>query len=125
MIARRSLRLFIVTALVAASPVAHAQQKLTAAEAKDHVGERATVCGAVVSTRYAVRSRGEPTFLNLDKGYPDQIFTIIIWGRDRAKFGAPETKYANKNVCVTGTITSYRGVPEIEATEPSQIKIEN
>jgi hypothetical protein len=52
----------------------HAQspqvKKLTAAEAKDHIGERATVCGRVASTRYAVTSRGKPTFLNLDKPYP-------------------------------------------------------
>jgi hypothetical protein len=30
-----------------------AQQKLSANDAKDHVGETATVCGSVVSTRYA------------------------------------------------------------------------
>jgi len=35
-----------------------AQKKLTAAEAKDHVGERATVCGNVVSTRYAASNKG-------------------------------------------------------------------
>jgi hypothetical protein len=59
------------------SPV-HAQKKLTAAEAKEHFGDNATVCGEVVTTRYAASSKGEPTFLNLDKPYPNQIFT----GRD-------------------------------------------
>jgi hypothetical protein len=42
-------------------------KKLTTAEAKDHVGEQATVCGKVASARYAATSRGKPTFLNLDK----------------------------------------------------------
>jgi len=46
-----------------------AQQKLTAAEAKDHVGETATICGNVVSSRYADSTKGQPTFLNLDKPY--------------------------------------------------------
>jgi DNA/RNA endonuclease YhcR with UshA esterase domain len=95
--------------------------KITAAEAKDHVGETRTVCGKVVGTHYAVKSKGEPTFLNLDEPYPKEVFTISIWGSDRAKFGAAETKYKDANVCVTGKITSYRGKPEIIATEPSQI----
>jgi hypothetical protein len=51
----------------------------------------------------------------------DEIFTILIWGSDRAKFGAPETKYKDAKVCVTGKITSYRGKPEVIATEPRQI----
>jgi hypothetical protein len=96
---------------------------LTAAEAKDHVGENATVCGKVVDSHYASRSRGEPTFLNLDNRYPNQIFTIVIWGSDRSKFGDPEAKYRDKDVCVTGKITSYRGVAETTAHDPSQIEL--
>ena len=95
--------------------------KITAAEAKDHVGEVRTVCGKVASTHYASGSKGQPTFLNLDEPHPKEVFTILIWGSDRAKFGAPETKYKDARVCVTGKITSYREKPEIIATEPSQI----
>ena len=95
--------------------------KITAAEAKDHVGETRTVCGKVASTHFASKSKGEPTFLNLDEPYPKELFTILIWGSDRAKFGTPETKYKDARVCVTGKITGYRGKPEIIATEPRQI----
>jgi hypothetical protein len=95
--------------------------KITAAEAKDHVGKTRTVCGKVASTHYASSSKGQPTFLNLDEPYPKEVFTILIWGSDRTKFGAPETKYGNARVCVTGKITSHREKPEIIATEPSQI----
>lgn len=103
----------------------HAQtKKLTTAEAKDHVSERAIVCGQVVSARYADRSKGQPTFLNLDKPYPNEIFTILIWGENRPKFGEPETKYRDKRVCATGIIRSYRGTPEIEAGDPTEIEIE-
>jgi hypothetical protein len=97
---------------------------LTSAEAKNHVGEKATVCGKVVSTHYAARTKGSPTFLNLDEPYPNQIFTVLIWGNDRAKFGIPESKYENKTICVTGLIKDYRGVPEVVAEEPSQIVIQ-
>ena len=95
--------------------------KITAAEAKDHIGETRTVCGKVVSTHYASGSKGQPTFLNLDERYPKEVFTILIWGNDCAKFGTPETKYKDAKVCVTGKITSHREKPEIIATEPSQI----
>jgi len=98
--------------------------RLTAAEAKDHIGEKATVCGKVASTRYAGTTRGKPTFLNLDKPYPSQVFTVLIWGENRAKFGAPEEHYRGKQICVTGTITEYRKAPEIVVSDPQGIEVE-
>jgi hypothetical protein len=109
--------------LLAFAP-APAQKKLSAGEARDHIRETATVCGNVVSTRYAASSEGRPTFLNLDKAYPNQIFTIVIWGNNRAKFGTPEANYKGKHACVTGEITGYRGVPEIVASDPRQLRVE-
>ncbi|MEM2002201.1 MAG: hypothetical protein QXT77_06130 [Candidatus Methanomethylicaceae archaeon] len=46
---------------------------IEATEAKEHVGEEATVCGRVVSTRYAATSRGSPTFLNFERPYPGML----------------------------------------------------
>ncbi len=100
-----------------------AQITISAEQASKHIGETATVCGKVVDARYASSSKGRPTFLNLDKPYPNQIFTVVIWGEDRDKFGKPEEKYKDKYICVTGKIISYRGIPEIIAKDPSQIKI--
>lgn len=106
-------------------PSVHAQtKKLTTAEAKDHIGDRAIVCGKVVSTHYAKSSKGGPTFLNLDEPYPKEVFTILIWGSDREKFPTPEDEYKGLRVCVTGKITSYRSRPEIVATERAQIEIQ-
>jgi len=105
-------------------PSAWPQRKLSTAGAKDHGGEQATVCGKVASTRYAVTTRGKPTFLNLDKPYPNQVFTVLIWGENREKFGTPEEKYRDKQVCVTGKITEYRGAPEIVVSDPQSIEIE-
>lgn len=122
----KCLRLFILSILFTViSLSASAQTKtITAADAKNHIGESATVCGKVVSSRYADRSKGEPTFLNLDEPYPKQIFTIVIWGDDRSKFGEPENKYTDKRICATGKITSYRGSPEVVATDPKEIEIQ-
>jgi len=52
---------------------------ISAAEAKDHVGEVRTVCGKVASTHFAAKGKGQPTFLNLDTPYPKAVFTILIW----------------------------------------------
>ena len=49
---------------------------------------------------------------------------LLIWGRDRSKFGALEQTYRNKRVCETGKISDYKGIPEIIASEPSQIKLQ-
>ncbi len=99
-----------------------AQKRLTSSEAKEHFGETATVCGNVVSTRYADSTNGQPTFLNLDNPYPNQVFTIVIWGSNRSKFGTPENDYKGKRVCISGKITAYAGLPEIVAEDPKQIR---
>ena len=101
-----------------------AQSTISAEQAKSHVGDKTSVCGLVVGSRYASGSRGNPTFINLDKAYPHEIFTVVIWGSDRQKFGNPENTYSNKRICVMGKITDYKGVPEIVAHEPSQITIQ-
>jgi len=114
---------FLLVGIALLSPV-QAQKKLSASEAKEHYGENATVCGAVVSTRYATSSKGQPTFLNLEKPYPNQIFTVVIWGSNRSKFKTPEEDYKDKKICITGKITAYDGLPEIIADDPKQIRIE-
>ena len=121
---RRGVLLAILGFVALAIAPALAQKTLTATEAKDHIGEQATVCGKVVSTRYSEDSRGKPTFLNFDQPYPNHIFTVLIWGNDRSKFGDPEAAYRGKHLCVTGTISAYKNVPEIVASQPSQVKLQ-
>lgn len=119
-----SRALLVLAFLVTLGQPAKAQKKLTAAEAKDHIGENGTVCGAAVSAQYVPTSGGQPTFLNLDNAYPKQVFTIVIWGKNRSKFGAPEDTWRGKRICVSGRISAYEGVPEIIAEDPQQIKPE-
>lgn len=120
--AYRALQIFFM-GLMVTSPVC-AQKKLTAEEAKDHFGQDATVCGEVITTSYADSSKGQPTFLNFDKPYPKQIFTVVIWGENRSKFGRPDQDFKGKRICVSGKITAYAGKPEIVVSDPKQIKVE-
>ena len=97
---------------------------LTAAEAKNHLGETATVCGRVVRIYFAHKAKGLPALMNIDMPYPQQIFTIVIWGTDRTKFGNLERTYRDKIICVSGKITSHHEIPEIVITTPGQIRIQ-
>ena len=90
--------------------VAWAGSTLSTSEAAKHIGERETVCGDIASEHTANTSRGTPTFINLDKPYPNQVFTILVWGSDKANVGAlPHSG----RICAKGTIAEYRGTPEI------------
>lgn len=94
---------------------------LTTSEAAKHVGENATVCGTVAGVHTATSSKGSPTFVNLDKTYPNQVFTILIWGSDLSKFSPAPASWGDKRVCATGKIELYHNVPEIVAREAGQI----
>jgi DNA/RNA endonuclease YhcR with UshA esterase domain len=117
------MRRTFVTLFLFIGSVSLAAANLTADEAKNHIGENVTVCGTVASTHYASSSRRAPTFVNLDKPYPNQPFTILIWGEDLSKFNPKPTTWDGKRVCATGTISLYQGRPEIVAKEPGQIKV--
>src|ERR1017187_2262099 len=121
---RRASYLLVLIYAFGCSIYSCAQQRLTAADAKAHVGEHATVCGRVAGVHQATRSKGEPTFINLDKPYPNQMFTIVIFGSDLPRFESLQQKYLGKRVCVTGTITIFKDVPEIVAHDPAAIKVQ-
>jgi hypothetical protein len=100
-----------------------AQETISPQDAAKFIGETKTVCGTVASAHFAAKTKGQPTFINLDKPYPKQIFTVLIWGSDRSKFEKPpETLYSGKEICVTGMIRSYQGKAEIVVKDPGQIK---
>jgi hypothetical protein len=92
--------------------------------ARGLIGRVATIRGRVAGTKYAAYSNGSPTFLSLGVDYPSaRRVTVVIWKENRSKFGASELRYRGRTVCVHGFVDSYGGVPEIEASSPSQILI--
>jgi hypothetical protein len=117
----RSHRAFGFAVLIGGTTVAHAAF-LNPEEAGSHIGEYVTVCGVVASATYAANAPMAPTFLDLGKPYPNQIFTVVILGNDRPKFGMPENSMREKNVCVTGEIFLYQGNPEIILHDPTQLR---
>ena len=118
--------LLILCLLIVRSISIAEEQSINPTDAEKYVGKEKTVCGMVASATYASRTKGQPTFLNLDQPYPNQIFAVVIWGLDRKKFNnPPEVFYKGKTICVTGKIKSYKGRPEIIVNDPSQIKFKS
>jgi len=64
----------VLVAVVFWTALGSAQTSISADEAKNHVGERATVCRQVASTHYAARSRGNPTFIKSRQAIPKRDF---------------------------------------------------
>ena len=94
---------------------------IMAVEALEHIGEQAIVCGYVASTRYLTRGQ-RLTFLNLERAYPNQAFTIVIRDENRSKFESrPEELYRDAEICVEGMIELYRGKPQLFADGPEDI----
>ena len=86
-----------------------------------HIGEIATVCGVVASAKYEINAKSQPTLLDPGKAYPNAVFTTVVYGENRAKFGTTKTSLRGKRICVTGKISAYQGKPEIVLTDPSQL----
>jgi hypothetical protein len=104
---------------------ANARRELSGFDAREHVGETATVCGVVASTRYDVITEGHPTFLNLDQPFPKQSLTVVILEAERKLFGEPERRFQEKRICATGTIEELRqppGMLRIVVTRPEQLR---
>ncbi|MEO7119100.1 MAG: hypothetical protein ABIZ34_09035 [Candidatus Limnocylindrales bacterium] len=94
-------------------------------QAGSHIGELATVCGHVNASNFVPTAIGIPTFLNLDSAYPTQTFNVVIWGSQRDAFDtAPEVKFQDKDVCVTGVIQQYETWLQIQAGR-TQIKLQH
>jgi opacity protein-like surface antigen len=119
----KSVFYVLILSFLLTASVVFSADTITPEDAINHIGQQATVCGNVVGTHYSSRTKGQPTFLNFNKPYPHHIFTALIWGSDRSKFHkSSETYYKNKKICVSGLIEQYKGIPEIIARYPSQIK---
>jgi endonuclease G, mitochondrial len=84
-------------------------------------GEKVTVVGTVVSTKLS--SKGN-VFLNLDKRFPNQVFTVSIFKDKTIHFSyAPNKFLAGKKISVKGIITNFNGTPSMAVENENAIEI--
>lgn len=84
-------------------------------------GKTVEICGTVVST---FKSKNNNVFINLDKKFPNTIFTLTIWSRNQANFSyPPEKELLNSKVCARGKVTRREGVMQMNITNEKHLEI--
>ncbi|MDQ3015437.1 MAG: hypothetical protein M3R25_01755 [Bacteroidota bacterium] len=87
-------------------------------------GKVIKVCEKVSDT-FVTKGEKKTTFLSFGYGYPNQLFTVVIFEEDLKNFKyAPAEFLKGKNVCIIGDVRMYNGLAEIIVEREDQILIE-
>ena len=98
------------------SPNAAAPPAIAGSRAGDYVGQNVTIEGRVA----AIHESPLATVLAFAPNFAG--FTATILAADREKFPADlAARVRDKTIRVTGTVTAYRGKPEMALKDPSQL----
>jgi hypothetical protein len=90
----------------------------------NYAGKTITVCSKVQGT-FVTKGDKKVTYINFGKPYPNTTFTAVIFEDDLPNFKYTPSEYLkDKQVCLTGKITIYKGKPQMIITKEEQIKIE-
>ncbi|MTB53699.1 DNA/RNA non-specific endonuclease [Lewinella sp. W8] len=84
-------------------------------------GRTVTVVGTVVSSRY---SRSGNLWLNLDKKFPNQLFSVFIRKQDLVNFtGDPQATYEGQVIAVRGEVRDFNGTPTINLEREGEVRV--
>jgi len=89
--------------------------------ASEHEGEYITVYGTVKDVD-SESTGGDPTFVDVGGAYPDARLTGVIWPECSSLF-PNVNELEGAFICMSGTIYMYKGNPNIELTDASQIDV--
>jgi len=92
--------------------------RISASEAKEHIGAEAVVKGKIAEVNVGERI----TRLNFEEAYPKNPFTAVIFPRSTNQFPEIE-KLKSKTVEVSGKIAAYRERPQIVLTSSNQVRV--
>lgn len=86
-----------------------------------NTGKKISVIGTVVSTKLSGKGH---IFLNLDKKFPNQIFSATVWSTNKVNFSyLPHKVLKGKKVILTGEIQDFNGTPTMNISHEKQIKV--
>ena len=118
-------KLLTAVVLLASTYTVSAQQAIKLEELSNFIGDSVIVSGKVFGGRYLSKSENAPTFLNVGGDFPNQLLTLVVWGKDRNNFKmAPEEAYKGHHVQVAGKVELHRGKPQIILYKDDQIVIQ-
>lgn len=91
---------------------------ITPKEARGYLGKELTVEGYVAD----VFKSDKVAYLNFDKKYPNNTFSGVIFASNFEEFENLYS-YKNKTVKLKGTVSEYKGKPQIIIESESQLEI--
>lgn len=112
-----------VTLLIGTSLQANAEEpKIEAIKAAFYVGKPVMACGILKETKHLSNRH----YLNLDKPYPNQSLTLLVWDNDyrwfEERFGKIDG-HIGKRFCARGTIEEYKNNLQIQVGNPQFLRL--
>ncbi|MDD5151389.1 MAG: hypothetical protein PHC28_13105 [Flavobacterium sp.] len=101
----------ILVFLFAFSTNCFSQDTITTVKVKEYMDKEVCVVGKVVSFKLA--SEGKNTnFINIDKPYPESIFSVVITNSYLEKLNIKIEDLKDRVIYVKGTISTYKNDPK-------------
>ncbi len=95
-------------------------QKIDPANAKEQVGQTVITCGVISN----VKTFSKGTYLSFGPLFPKEHLTAVVWNQDLQafvrKFGELGS-LSDRDACVRGKVTTYKGHAQIELTGPDRL----
>lgn len=88
-----------------------AQDTITTAKVKDYMDKEVCVLGKVVSFKLATEGKFT-NYINIDKPYPESVFTVVITNNYREKLNLKIEDLKDKNIYIKGKVTTYKNDPK-------------
>lgn len=94
-------------------------------QASQHIGSSVSIVGPIMKITSRKNIRGNPTWVDIGGAFPaTNRMMLVIWEEKKNEFPLlVPGKLTHKEVCVTGQLTSYKGIPQIQLSEKSQLQV--
>ena len=87
------------------------QDTITTAKVNEYMDKEVCVVGKVVS--FKIASEGKFTnYINIDKPYPDSVFTVVITNNHLEKLNLKIEDLKDRDIYIKGKITTYKNDPK-------------
>lgn len=98
------------------------EERIEAYRAPFYVGKQVMACGVLAGTSKFAKG----IYLSLDKKYPHQTLTLVLWDESvapiEAKFGSLSTQIG-RTFCALGTIEKYKKSLQIQVENPQFLRL--
>lgn len=118
----KKLTLGLAFAFFASTTVNAQEPKIEAIKAAFYVGQNVMACGTLADIKHLENRH----YLNLDKPYPNQSLTLLIWDNNyrwfEERFGKIDGM-KGKRFCARGKIEEYKNNLQIKVNNPQFLRL--